>query len=307
MSRIQQVLDKAELEGSIRRTRTVGALIDRTERASASSPAVDKEPGAAHAPSVVTGTILDSRLMAGRSANGPAAEQYRALRTRLAHVDRQRPEQVLLVTSPGRGEGRSLTVANLGLTMAQESQRRICVVDADLRRPSQHALFGVGDTPGVCDVILNRATLDEALVHFAEYDVTLLPAGTAPAHPAELLGTAAMHRVLKALRARFDAVVVDAPAATPLADIGILTPLVDGVIVVVRAGVTTRPAIHDTIAAIDSKKLLGVVLNGALRGDRHAGVQSTGFGAGRHRFCVRGDARLGIDQPGQPAARQGRL
>jgi receptor protein-tyrosine kinase len=81
--------------------------------------------------------------------------------------------------------------------------------------------------------------------------------------PAELLGTTAMRRTLETLRSQFDRVVVDAPATTPLADVGILTPLVDCVLLVVRSGTTSKPAIHDAVAALDASKLLGVVLNEA--------------------------------------------
>ena len=96
-----------------------------------------------------------------------------------------------------------------------------------------------------------------------EHHITVLPAGDPAAHPAELLGTVTMRRMLDSLRSQFDRVVIDAPAAAPLADIGILTPLVDSVMLVVRAGITPKPAIQDAIAAIDHGKLLGVVLNEA--------------------------------------------
>jgi len=191
------------------------------------------------------------------------AEQYRALRTRILHADNGSAVRVVLVTSPGRSEGRSLTVANLGLAMAQEYQRRICVVDADLRNPQQHRLFGIPEGPGLADVLAGRASLDEACATLEEHHITVLPAGTTPAHPAELLGTTTMRRTIEALRSRFDCVIVDGPGAIPLADVGILTPLVDSVLMVVRAGLTSKPAIHDAIATMDGGKLLGMVLNDA--------------------------------------------
>ena len=169
----------------------------------------------------------------------------------------------MLVTSPGRGEGKSLTVANLGLTMAQDYQSRICVLDADFRSPQQHRLFGLHESPGLSDVLIGHTPLEEALVTIEEHRMTVLPAGRPPDHPAELLGTPAMRRTLDALRSHFDRVVIDAPAATPLADIGVLMPLVDHVVLVVRAGVTSKPAIHDAVAAIDPAKFIGLVLNEA--------------------------------------------
>ena len=212
---------------------------------------------------VVTDAHLNPRLITAMSPPGVAAEQYRALRTRIAHTETGGAVNVVLVTSPGRGDGKSLTAANLGLAMAQEYQQRICVVDADLRASLQQRLFGLAEGVGLSDVLTGRAALEEALVTVEEHHITVLPAGSPSAHPAELLGTTAIRRVIDSLRSRFDRVIIDSPAATPLADVSILAPLVDSVILVVRAGMTSKPAIHDAIGAIDAGKLLGIVLNEA--------------------------------------------
>jgi capsular exopolysaccharide synthesis family protein len=191
------------------------------------------------------------------------AEQYRALRTRIMQTDSGGAVNVVLVTSPGRGEGKSLTAANLGLTMAQDHQQRTCIVDADLRAPQQASLFGIPQAPGLSDVLLGRVALDQALLRIGGHEIAVLPAGAPAAHPAELLSTATMRRVLDTLRTRFDRVIIDVPAATPLADVAILSPLVDSVLLVVRAGVTPKPAIQDAVSALDPGKLLGFVLNEA--------------------------------------------
>jgi capsular exopolysaccharide synthesis family protein len=212
---------------------------------------------------IVSGAHLDARLVTAASTEAAVAEQYRALRTRVLHADPMSPINVVMITSPGRGEGKTLTAGNLALAMAQEWQRRICIVDADFRHPQLHRIFGLPDGPGLCDVLTGRATLEEALVTLEEHQVTILPAGNVPAHPAELLGTTVMRRVMETLRTQFDRVVMDAPAAAPLADVSILAPLVDRVLMVVRAGVTTKPEIHDALTSIESAKLLGFVLNEA--------------------------------------------
>jgi len=278
MSRIQHILDKAERDGAVQRMRVVvetpsalaslgtmpavGTTIVPPIATPVEPPLEDAAPLSPMR--VVTDTQLDPRLVAASAPASIVAEQYRAMRTRILHGDTGAAVNVVLITSPAAGDGKSLTVANLGLAMAQEFQRRVCVVDANLRQPQLHRLFGVPDTPGLSDVLAGRVPLDDAFIALAEHHLTVLPAGTAPAHPAELLGTITMRRVIDTLRARFDAVLVDAPAVAPLADVGILNPLVDSVIVVVRAGVTTKPAIHDTIAALDGGRLLGVVLNDAV-------------------------------------------
>jgi capsular exopolysaccharide synthesis family protein len=274
MSRIQNILDKAEREGAMRRIRPLAEASAVGATALADAPpafavtdVVEAAAGAAEplpAPArVIAGGHLHPTLVAAAASGSVAAEQYRALRTRLLHAEAGAAVTIVLVTSPGRGDGKTLTVANLGLTMAQEPQRRICVVDADLREPQQHFLFGVPSTPGLADVLAGGATLDEALVTLEDHQITVLPAGVASAHPAELLGTTAMRRTIDVLRSRFDCVVIDAPAALPLADVGVLTPLVDSVVMVVRAGLTSKPAIHDAVSAIESGKLIGIVLNDA--------------------------------------------
>jgi capsular exopolysaccharide synthesis family protein len=277
MSRIQNILDKADREGAIRRVRSAAdgnaAAVETLDPAAIEGDAayvtrvgVPTEPPPIAAPPpparVIEGARLHPLLRAAVSDAGTASEQYRALRTRIVNAD-YRSSNVVLVTSPGRGEGKSVTAANLALTMAQEYQRRACIMDADLRAPQVAKLFGIPEGPGLSDVLLGTAQLEEALVTIDEYQITVLPAGRAATHPADLLGTTVMRRTLEALRSRFDRVIVDTPSANPLADVGILTPLVDSVVLVVRAGVTETPAIHDALAAIDPAKLLGIVLNEA--------------------------------------------
>ena len=298
MSRIQNILNKAERDGTVRRMRTMAdpaasglATVDGATAvapapppsmpaiAAAPTPPVGPmvsgapdslgAPAASAVPHVslarsVEGARLAPTLVTALAPDAAAAEQYRALRTRVVHADNGTPVHTLLVTSPGRGEGKSVTAANLALAMAQEYQQRICLVDANLRHPQLHRLFDMSEAPGLADILLGRASLEDSLVAIEEHHITVLPAGDPAAHPAELLGTVTMRRMLDSLRSQFDRVVIDAPAAAPLADIGILTPLVDSVMLVVRAGVTSKPAIHDAIAAVDQSKLLGVVLNEAL-------------------------------------------
>jgi capsular exopolysaccharide synthesis family protein len=272
MSRIQHILDKAEREGSVLRMRSMtepaAAALAFAPPGDAAAAGTDdivaEEPGAPTLTPVrtVRRAELDPIVIAALEPDAPTAEQYRTLRTRVAQIDHL-PANVILVTSPGPGEGKSLMTANLGLTMAQDFQSRICVVDADLRRSRLHSLFGLADAPGLADVLAGRVTLPDALSELEDQQITVLPAGHAPDHPGELLGSNAMRLIIQTLRSQFDRVLIDAPPAAPLADIGILTPLVDSVLLVVRADVTTRPAIQEAVATIGPGKLLGVVLNDA--------------------------------------------
>ena len=265
MSRIQEILKKAEREGSVHRTRSLvaegPAMGSPTAAAAATIPmparpleAVEPAPVEAH---------LDRRLVSAFAPQSLAAEQYRSLRTRVNSAQQGRAVRTIVITSPNKGDGKSLTAANLALAMAQEFQQRVLLVDGDLRRPSLHHLFGINDTPGLSDVLAGRATLDDALVTIAEHHLAILPSGPVPTHPAELLGSTTMRRSLDALRTRFDRILIDMPPVAPLADVSIALGMVDGLLMIVRAGVTPKPAIERALSGLDMSKVLGLVLNDA--------------------------------------------
>jgi len=268
MDHMASILERAEREGAVRRLRTtpepggsVRLHADPSTAASLARPAdaVELPPPqtrlvrARPHPTVVSAVRPDSE----------AAEQYRALRTRILHTDTGIAVRILLVTSPAIGEGKSVTAANLGVSLAQSAERRVCLVDANLRAPQLSRLFGLPAQPGLSDVLEGKAGLDAALTRIEGHNLAILPAGSLSARPAELLGSTAMRRALDDLRLQFDVVVVDAPAVLPVADVGSLVPLVDSVVLVVRAGLTTKTAIRDATAAIGQQAILGMVLNEA--------------------------------------------
>jgi capsular exopolysaccharide synthesis family protein len=245
---------------------------DNAASAAVALPELDEEqPAAAGAPDFAPASApdnvatapaqLDHLLVAALAPTSIAAEQYRSLRTRLKRAESTRSLRVIAVTSPSKGDGKSLTAANLALTMAQEFQQRVLLLDCDLRRPAVHRLFGLGDGPGLGEILMNAAEIDEALVHLPDYHLTVLPAGVPPSHPAELLGSATMRRVLDTLRTRFDRILIDVPPVAPLADLHIVAPMVDGLLMIVRAGVTPKPAIERALGGLDASKVLGLVLN----------------------------------------------
>lgn len=275
MSRIQQILAKAERDGTARATQSVpgtaaSAVMDRMPPPPpfAPTPVLTPRAAAAAAPAVApvepirtAEATLHPALVSAIQPQSDIAERYRAVRSRLLHREDITPLRVIAITSPGAGEGKSITAANLALTMAQEFQRNVLLVDADLRNPAVHALFGVEQGPGLSDVLSGAATLDEVLLYVPECRLTLLPAGSTPEYPSELLGSSAMRRVLDTLRTRFDRVLLDSPAVLPLADVGALAPMLDGAAMVVRAGVTQRPALDQALAIFDEHQRLGIVLN----------------------------------------------
>ena len=192
MSRIQNILDKAEREGAALRTSRVATAIATPPAAAAPMPAapiatagvpvtieIPTPPSVVEAPPavIVPGapsstaapaisdivhsftTRLNPLLVAGLAPNSLAAEQYRQLRTRLAHAENAHALRSVLITSPQKGEGKSITAANLALTMAQELQRHVVIVEADLRKPSLQQLFGLTPGPGLAEVLSGAADL----------------------------------------------------------------------------------------------------------------------------------------------------
>ncbi len=266
MSRIQDILAKAERDGTTGRLAPLTAPAPAPARAasfngtSALNPSYELPVEAAAEPRTAVPT-LHPALVAAIAPHSAPAEQYRAVRARLAQCDDPGQLRSIVVTSPAAGDGKSITAANLALTMAQELQHNVLLIDADLRGSTVHELFGVERGPGLADVLTGAATLDDALVYLPDHRLTLLPAGETPAFPAEMLGSAGMRRLLDTLRNRFDRIVLDAPAAAPLSDTPTLGTVADGVLMVVRAGISKRPALDEALTAFDGDKVLGVVLN----------------------------------------------
>ena len=168
----------------------------------------------------------------------PVSEAYRTLRTNLSFYSLDHPIRSLVVTSAAMGEGKSTTIANLAVTLAQ-SGRRTILVDCDLRRPSLHTIFNLRQEPGLTNMVLDNedtAPLQETAVD----NLWLLSSGTLPPNPADLLGTKRVDQVIATLQEQADIVLFDAPPVVAVTDAAVLGAKVDGVLLVVSAGKTRR-------------------------------------------------------------------
>lgn len=197
------------------------------------------------------------------SPRSPAAEAYRALRTSVQFSGSDPEVRTIVVTSPHAGEGRTTVVANLAAAFA-ETGSRVILVDADLRRPTLHALFGLANDEGLSTALLADVDAPLPLRQTAAPGLALLPGGPEPANPAELIGSRAFERLLVRLRTEAEYVLFDSPPAGMLADASMIAARADGVLLVVRAGRTRRePAqrARDQLERVRAR-LLGVVLNG---------------------------------------------
>ncbi|KPJ94074.1 MAG: hypothetical protein AMS18_04450 [Gemmatimonas sp. SG8_17] len=192
----------------------------------------------------------------------PTVEAYRSLRTNVTFVAAERPVQVVAVTSPGPGEGKSTTAANLALVLAQ-SGNRVLLIDGDLRRPLIHRTFQLVDQPGLTDVLIGNASVREAMRPDVAANLDVLPSGPKPPNPAELLGSDAMRQLLGDDRRDYAYVVLDT----------------DAMILVFRSGDTEESAAQRTMSQLGRvhARIAGVVLNSvSQRHDRYYSYYSKG-------------------------------
>ncbi len=253
-----------------------------------------------------------AQLPAANSPRSTVAEAYRATRTGLSHalsLGESREKKVVLFTSPGTTEGKTTTVGNLAVVFGLAGLR-VCVIDADLRRPVQHRLFGLDNAEGLTTLLAGRGAEAERTVHRTAYpNVSVLTSGPVPANPSELLGSTRMKQVLSQLRARFDLLLIDSPPILAVTDASVLATEVDATVLVVRGGKTRTPALRAAVEdlALSGHPLAGVVINRVQRKHtayyhseyRQAYVDST-----RERLDrVRGDAQLARRaEAGEPEA-----
>jgi capsular exopolysaccharide synthesis family protein len=192
---------------------------------------------------------------------GYAAEAYRSLRTAVRFAGLDRKLRVLQLTSSNLGEGKTTTVANLAVVMAQAGQK-VAIVCCDLRRPRVHEMFGQSLSPGFTDILLGEATLSQALRHLGQ-NLYLLPAGGRPPNPSELLQTTRAESMISALAAEFDYVLIDSTPILPVTDGLVVSHSADATLVVVDAKATTRDQLRQTLNLLRQADapLIGFVLN----------------------------------------------
>jgi succinoglycan biosynthesis transport protein ExoP len=191
------------------------------------------------------------------------AESYRALRTSLLLSNLGAPPKVIMVTSALPQEGKTTTSINCAVVLAQKGIR-VLLIDADLRRPSIHKTLGMGPRSGLSNVLTGSATLEGAITRSTILtNLDILPAGTPPPNPAELLASTNMRDVLDQLRERYDHIVVDTPPTLSVTDAVVLSPRADAIVLVIRSGQTTKQALRrsrDILMQVNAK-VSGVLLN----------------------------------------------
>lgn len=203
-------------------------------------------------------------LMVGPEAPFQFVEAYKSLRTNLEFLSASTGCKTILITSSVEEEGKSNVAINLAATLAAGG-KKVVLVDGDLRKGSLSRYLHLNrNRPGISNVVANQCTLTDALVRFKNVQFTLLPVGPLPPNPSEMLATPAVEALFKGLREYYDYVIVDTPPVSVVTDAAVMCRFADGVILVVRPGVTTTQGAQLSKKNLEAvhAHILGVVLNG---------------------------------------------
>jgi capsular exopolysaccharide synthesis family protein len=271
MGRVDAAMKRAAAAADTAGTDPVSAVVPEVSSATTSSSTTSSSTTSslsttAHDAESVNVDGLDagvSRKVVVDEHMAPAArEQYRRLATALHQAQAESGTKVVMIASSVPSEGKTLTAANLAMTLSESYHRRVLLIDADLRRPALHRILKIAASPGLTESLL-AATEQQLPVHRVSAHLSVLPAGKPAPDPMVALASPRLLSILAEARDLFDWVIVDTPPIGLLSDANLLASSVDGVIFVVKAGSTPYDLVKRGLEAVGSDRVLGVVLNRA--------------------------------------------
>jgi capsular exopolysaccharide synthesis family protein len=211
------------------------------------------------------GTDFRRRLITYEDPKSPISESYRSLRTNVAYASVNKKIKSLLISSSQPGEGKSTTTANLAIAFAQ-LRKKTLLVDADLRKPVQHNVFGISRGPGLSEYLIGEIGDVNSIIHETKVEnLYIITAGGLPPNPSELLGSESMSRLIDQLELEWDMVLLDSPPIVAVTDASMISAEIDAIAMVVKAGHTELSAVDRALDTIRNVKapLIGAILNGA--------------------------------------------
>jgi capsular exopolysaccharide synthesis family protein len=227
---------------------------------------------------------VEQKLVIDERSRPAAVEQYRRLAAALHHSQRQFGTKVVMVASAVSGEGKSLSICNLALTLSHSYRRRVLLIDGDLRQPGLHEIFQLPVTTGLGEAL--RLSADRALPVFDVMPgLIVLPAGRPDPDPLGGLASERMGSIINEASTEFDWVLIDTPPVGLVPDAKLLAALADAVVLVIRAGQSPFVLVQQTIEALGAEKIIGVLLNATENAStRHQyGYYGYGYGYGGRR------------------------
>ena len=290
MSRIHEALKKAAQERNAQASdRVVSDLVDLTVEDTPVSTVMTTlqekpEPVAAPSKAILAfdefarkcsrpAWVAEARTSVfGDSTNDQVgAEKFRTLRSRLYQIADNQPLKKVLVTSSMPAEGKTFVAANLAQSFVRQTDRRVLLIDADLRASRLHLMLGAPNKPGLADYLRGEADVFQVTQIGPSGNLCLIPSGTEVTNPSELLFSERMKHLLERMSQVFDWVIVDSPPALAVHDSSILADMCDGVLFVLRAGSTDHAMAEKASSEFREKRILGVVLNRVEKSDSYGG------------------------------------
>jgi exopolysaccharide/PEP-CTERM locus tyrosine autokinase len=207
--------------------------------------------------------LTNKNLFVMQDPHSPAAEQYKILRARILSFSKENNMKTILITSCLPGEGKSTVSSNLSICIANGINEHALLIDCDLRKPAIHKFFGLSSSMGLSNYLREDIPLPQALNKTEVEKLTILPAGTSPDNPSELLSSKKMTDLIQEVKARYDDryVIFDSTPVHQTPDPAILAEHIDGIILVVKAGKTNREVVARTVESLGKEKILGAVFN----------------------------------------------
>lgn len=225
---------------------------------------------------------IDPVLVTGLDPQSVEAEQFRLLKNNILFPEKGKPPKSIMITSFSPSEGKSFVAANLAISIAQNIDEYVLLLDCDLRSPSIHPLFGLGETPGLSEYLSEGRPLFSLLVKTFLDKLTILPAGKIPTNPSELLSSDRMKKLIHEIKLRYSDryIIFDTPPPHLTSETNAISRQVDGIVIVIKQGKVKKKEVLDLIDIYGRDKILGVVYNFARR---RAGY-GYGYGYGKYGY-----------------------
>ena len=228
---------------------------------------VEDVPAKSGVVSVLGGIVFDptaeaNPLIVHTSPKSTRAEAFRQLRTNIQFIEAAEDRKSIVVTSSIPAEGKSSTIANLAIAMA-DTGAKVLLIDCDLRKPKMHKYFSIEGAVGLTNLLVGQVEQADVVQRWGRKHLDLLPAGQIPPNPSELLGSEAMKKFLGKAEEEYDVVLIDSAPLLPVTDAAILSKLAGGIVLVVAVGKTTKPQLSAALGHVESVggRVLGFIMN----------------------------------------------